>query len=220
MTVKEINEQIEAIRTNVKKAQFKDALSKLDELGIAIGNAELNSRILLLQARYNQEFKSYLDGLSAGREEFNKIILATTYVLQDAAEIAAEKFKTTAPLAVSTSSLVEKISLESNTFHQAVKGLNLKDKDRDVLLDTISVLEEAIQQAQGKRILWIDDRPHKIIGERRFFRSLGLSIQTANTREAVLQVLEQDGDFDIIISDIQWRNKHGGPTFGGLNVVE
>ncbi|MEO0625977.1 MAG: hypothetical protein AAFY91_03250 [Bacteroidota bacterium] len=213
-------ERVEKIRKCIKKARFQRALDELEELGKLIDDKELNREILVLNARFNREFKDIISGVKSKDEDFNKIILSITYVLNEAMELAEDKFEDNSQME-SGKKFIEKISLESNKFHQSIKGLNLQEEDKNNLLNAVSIMSEHISKSQGKRLLWIDDKPHKIIGERRFFRALGLEIVTGNSRELILKLLEQDGDFDMIISDIQWLT--GGikrVTYGGLDVVK
>ncbi len=219
MQSREVYEKIKDIRNFVQKAQFQRALTSFDKLSQLLADKELDSSIIMLSARYNSEFKEYINGTKSSRVDFNKIILAMTHVLNEATDLADYKFRDEAKVD-SRDDLIEKISLESDFFHKAIKGLNLSEERKDALLNAVGSMEYEISKSQGKRILWIDDKPHKIIGERRFFRSLGVEIVTGHTQEAILQILEQDGDFDLLISDIQWRTAGGGVTYGGLNAVK
>lgn len=71
----------------------------------------------------------------------------------------------------------------------------------------LSGLSEELEQFRGCRILWIDDCPHKIIGERRLFRSLGAEVITASTSKTAREQIERDNDFDVIITDVGRNEK-------------
>jgi CheY-like chemotaxis protein len=80
-------------------------------------------------------------------------------------------------------------------------------------------LEHLLPEAKDARILWIDDRPEKVIGERRLLRALGVNVVPAVSSERAKQVLHEDGDFDLIISDVQ----RAGDTYkltGGVEIHE
>jgi len=64
-----------------------------------------------------------------------------------------------------------------------------------------------IELIKGSRILWIDDHPYNIIGERRLIRALGAEIIMANSSEMAEEKLIIDSDFDIIITDVQRKGQ-------------
>lgn len=64
-------------------------------------------------------------------------------------------------------------------------------------------LAPEIEQSKGSRILWIDDTPDNILGERRLFRALEIETVMAVSSEMAKSILETDGDFDLIISDMR-----------------
>jgi CheY-like chemotaxis protein len=70
-------------------------------------------------------------------------------------------------------------------------------------VDTIEAMTEDINQVKGSRILWIDDNPLTILGERRLLRALGLQIVMEADSENARMRLKNDSDFDLIISDLQ-----------------
>lgn len=86
----------------------------------------------------------------------------------------------------------------------ALHGLKIiEGKDRIKLGKKLLSLEPKIKKAKGSRILWIDEHPKGIIGERRLMRALGIEIVTAKDSESAQHKIEEDGDFDLIISDVQ-----------------
>jgi CheY-like chemotaxis protein len=85
------------------------------------------------------------------------------------------------------------------------QGKTIADKNLRALLER---LEPQIEQAAGSRILWIDDRPHNVLGERRLFRALGVEIVMAESSQTAREYLRRDGDFDLIISDVRGKEQH------------
>lgn len=80
-----------SIENKIKRANFKEALNELEDFIKVINDKDLNIQILTLHARFNTEFKRYLNGLTKDSEEQNKIIYALIYLLEEAEEIAKEK---------------------------------------------------------------------------------------------------------------------------------
>jgi CheY-like chemotaxis protein len=77
---------------------------------------------------------------------------------------------------------------------------------------------------RGGRVLWIDDKPHRIAGERRLLRSLGIDVTPAISSDEALRILEHDNDFDLVVSDVQRTGKShevvgGEPIHEGVNFV-
>jgi CheY-like chemotaxis protein len=84
------------------------------------------------------------------------------------------------------------------------QGKNVGDKR---LRNLLKRLEPQIEQAAGSRILWIDDRPHNVLGERRLLRALGVEIVMAESSETARESLRRDGDFDLLISDVRGKEQ-------------
>jgi CheY-like chemotaxis protein len=77
---------------------------------------------------------------------------------------------------------------------------------------------------KGGRILWIDDRPHNIIGERRLLRALGADVIITVSSDCAEEILNRDNDFDIIITDVQrvgesYKLNNGEPIHEGVNFI-
>ena len=83
---------------------------------------------------------------------------------------------------------------------ELLKGYDIDDNKLRRLLEHLS---PQIEQAHGSRILWIDDTPNNILGERRLFRSLGIETIMANSSEMAQNLINADGDFNLIISDMR-----------------
>ena len=69
-------------------------------------------------------------------------------------------------------------------------------------------LKPQIAQAEGSRILWIDNSPYNVLGERRLFRALGIEIVMAESSKTAREYMLRDGDFDLIISDMRRKELH------------
>lgn len=66
-------------------------------------------------------------------------------------------------------------------------------------------LSVEIATIEGSRVLWIDDSPARVLGERRLLRSLGVDVVTARSSGEALDSLARDSDFDLVITDLQRR---------------
>lgn len=86
-----VENQVQKIRTEIKRARFDDALGLLEEFIQQIGDKELDKQIITLTARYNVDIKEKLIGIKDRDNELNKLINALTQILGEAKEIALEK---------------------------------------------------------------------------------------------------------------------------------
>ena len=71
------------------------------------------------------------------------------------------------------------------------------------LWNLLNRMEPEIRRAMGSRILWIDDNPYSILGERRLFRALKIETVMVTSSDEADRALDSDGDFDLIISDMR-----------------
>lgn len=85
----------------------------------------------------------------------------------------------------------------------AIKSLDIDIIQNRKLKRELKALEDDIEVIKGSRILWIDDRPLNIVGERNLLRSFGVVISFAVSSKDAESLLVNDGDFDLIISDVQ-----------------
>jgi CheY-like chemotaxis protein len=95
------------------------------------------------------------------------------------------------------------LTLEQSQVKSAVEGLGLDKAKHKSLLEQLSYLDRELQAVRGGKILWIDDKPHNIIGVRRLLRALGIQIVSATSSKMAEDILERDNDFDLIITDVQ-----------------
>lgn len=116
------------------------------------------------------------------------------------------------------------LSLDQSAVKAAIAGLGLDQiKDEQLRVQLIKLGDE-IQAIRGGRVLWIDDKPHKIIGERRLLRALGIEVISAISSESAENLLETDNDFDLMISDVQragdsYKLNNGVDIHEGVNFV-
>jgi CheY-like chemotaxis protein len=97
------------------------------------------------------------------------------------------------------------ITLERTQIEGAVRSLPLTTDEDKRLRAALERVEPNLGEVQGGRVLWVDDHPHTILGERRLLRALGINVIPASSSDEALEVLERDNDFDLMISDIQRR---------------
>lgn len=83
-------------------------------------------------------------------------------------------------------------------------GISTDEVDR-LTKETANSIVRASRRAQAgarqKRVLWVDDRPHNNVFERRALESLGLQITLATSTDEALVQLSQS-QFDVIVSDM------------------
>jgi len=106
----------------------------------------------------------------------------------------------------------------------AIDGLGLKRIENKQLRQSLKRLSPLIEQIRGSRVLWIDDRQYNILGERRLLRALGIVVVTAISSEKAEEMLFEDDDFDMIISDVQrkgmsYKLNNGEAIHEGVNFI-
>jgi len=116
------------------------------------------------------------------------------------------------------------VSLDSAAVKGAIESLEIPAVDLAQLREDLGTIAAQLPSLRGSRILWIDDKPHAILGERRLFRALGAEIVAATTSEAAEATLEENNDFDLIVSDVQrtgesYRLNDGEPIHEGVNFL-
>ena len=101
------------------------------------------------------------------------------------------------------------LTLEKPQVRGAIEATGLKQLKSTPFWDRLSQLESEIEKARGSRILWIDDNPHVILSERRILRALGIEVVTVQNSARAENILAEDNDFDLIISDVQREGEIG-----------
>lgn len=107
----------------------------------------------------------------------------------------------------------------------AVENVQLDSRlETEQLLATIEELGADVETARGGRVLWIDDNPHNLLGERRILRALGVSVTTVTSSGCAVEILDTDNDFDLLVSDVQrvgesHQYNDGNRVHEGVNFV-
>ena len=106
----------------------------------------------------------------------------------------------------------------------AISAMGLGGVRNRELRDTLTDNQEDLGAIRGSRILWIDDYPHKLVSLRRLIRSLGVQVVAASSSARALELLDEDNDYDLIITDVQrtdFPERHPGaePLHDGVNFV-
>jgi CheY-like chemotaxis protein len=116
-------------------------------------------------------------------------------------------------------------TLSSPSVQGAIAGIEMSPAQNRSLRRTLYNLGNAIDDSVGSRVLWIDDNPEKIVGERRVLRALGVHVVPASSSQAARTILQEDNDFDLIISDFQRKSEPGSSyeryeRYGGVEFVQ
>lgn len=110
-------------------------------------------------------------------------------------------------------------SLEQPQIQGAISGLNVDRIKNEKIQAHLLRLKDQLGAIRGSRVLWIDDHPHGVVGERRLLRALGVEVVTAVSSDAAFAILEADNDFDLIITDVQ-RVGTSHQVTGGVPIHE
>ena len=115
-------------------------------------------------------------------------------------------------------------TLEGPRGQGAISALGLDRLEDEQLRARLKAMAPLIGQISGTRVLWIDDKPRKVLGERRLLRALGVDVVAATSSDGAVRELLTDNDFDLIISDVQragashkWIDDAGDPLHEGAN---
>lgn len=116
------------------------------------------------------------------------------------------------------------VTIDSPQVKAAVGSLKLDQLESQKLRRKLQTLAPMLGVISGARVLWIDDKPEKIIGERRLLRALGVVVVNALSSTMALNILRADNDFDLIISDVQregdfYKKTGGVDIHDGVNFV-
>ena len=112
--------------------------------------------------------------------------------------------------------------LETPSARGAISGLEMSASDNREIRRSLYNLRLAIEDSKGSRILWIDDHPEEILGERRILRALGVQVVSANSTNSAKNILEEDNDFDLVISDMQRKSEPESEygRYGGIEYIK
>jgi hypothetical protein len=95
------------------------------------------------------------------------------------------------------------LSLDAPPVQVAVASLSLGRIEDAKLRTRLQVLSHVLPVVAGSRLLWIDDRPEKVINERRLLRAVGVTVVPATSSDQAREILRADRDFDLIVTDVQ-----------------
>lgn len=100
-------------------------------------------------------------------------------------------------------------SLEQEQVRGALDGIKVDGPEKDRIERALSRLGPDLEQARGSRVLWVDDKPPRLLGERRLLRSLGIETVIAPTCRGAAMELLRDNDFDLLITSVvkSYENK-------------
>jgi hypothetical protein len=83
------------------------------------------------------------------------------------------------------------------------RAAGVAGSQKEKLPALLSQLDSDIKRARGSRVLWVDDRPTRVVAERRLFRALGVeTVVVSSCRDAGL-LLMRDNDFDLVITSLE-----------------
>lgn len=112
------------------------------------------------------------------------------------------------------------LKLELPQVKGAISSLDLPSIENENLVSLLKLNSDNLDKIRGSRILWIDDNPELLLGERRLLRSLDIDVQMEISSKDAFKLLKKDNDFDLIISDLQRSETfdekqtiHGGAYF-------
>lgn len=111
------------------------------------------------------------------------------------------------------------VTIDLPQVNAAVDAIELDRVENEKLRQSIKAISPLLPRIRNAHVLWIDDKPHEILGERRLLRALGVNITPANSSEVADKILEADNDFDLIITDVQ-RLGRGHPETGTADIHE
>jgi len=112
--------------------------------------------------------------------------------------------------------------LASPSVRGAIEGIKMSSADSRSIRRTLYEFRYAIEDSRGSRVLWIDDHPDEILGERRILRALGIQVVSAKDSDSARGILAEDDDFDLIISDMQRKSEPESQfgRYGGIEYIK
>ncbi len=94
-------------------------------------------------------------------------------------------------------------SFEKEEVKAAITSLALSESENEKLITWLQENDKQVDILYNARILWIDDNQSKLLLLRRLLRSFGVNVLVASSSSKALEILNEDNDIDLIISDIQ-----------------
>ena len=112
------------------------------------------------------------------------------------------------------------VTIDRPAVQAAINGLGLSRIEDEKLRKNLSRLSDDLKDIQGGRVLWIDDKPHNILGARRLLRALGIEVVSVTSTEMARSTLVVDNDFDLIITDVQRSGQSYKDVDNGIDIHE
>ncbi len=109
------------------------------------------------------------------------------------------------------------LTIESPQVKGAVESLNIDQLENQKLHRKLEALAPLFGVVRGARVLWIDDHPEKVTGERRLLRALGVVVINASSSDIALELIRSDNDIDLIVTDVHREGNYYKYT-GGIEV--
>lgn len=114
-----------------------------------------------------------------------------------------------------------KLSFLSESFNGIIRmaekhkqwNVHVPEKDKERVLKRALALKKELQ---GKRFLWVDDRPENNNNERRMFQQLGIFCDFAQSTDKALECV-RDYDYDWIVSDM---DRLGESKIAGIKLIQ
>ncbi|HKT84070.1 MAG TPA: hypothetical protein VJQ84_09580 [Solirubrobacterales bacterium] len=94
-------------------------------------------------------------------------------------------------------------SLEQGQIKGAIQSIDVGGTERERIEALLSRLAIDVERARGSRILWVDDKPTRVVGERRLFRALEVSSEIVPDCATAAAVLGRDNDFDLVVTSLE-----------------
>lgn len=112
--------------------------------------------------------------------------------------------------------------LESPSVRGAIEGIKMSSNESRSIRRTLYALRNAIDDSRGGRVLWIDDHPEEILGERRILRALGIQVVSTKDSDSARGILSEDDDFDLLLSDMQRKSEPESQfsRYGGIEFIK
>jgi CheY-like chemotaxis protein len=93
-------------------------------------------------------------------------------------------------------------ALAQEQVRGAVEAIELDGPEKERIERTLARLGPDLEQARGSRVLWVDDKPPRLLGERRVLRALEIETVIARTCREAARLLARDNDFDLLITSV------------------
>lgn len=109
------------------------------------------------------------------------------------------------------------MSLELGQIKAVVDAIEIEGEAKERLMALLARLKGDIELARGGRVLWVDDKPRRVVAERRLLRALQIETVTVPFSRDAAETLRRDNDFDLVITSLykgKERRETGQPTDG------